>query len=384
MVPETSINSLITKLTASLDSALNALPEPESQLSVANGISLLDLKTELLLSYLQNLVFLILVKLKNASSSSYGNGGDESGDGKHNLQMTDGAANNVTTSSSLADEAVNKLVELRVYLEKGVRPLEGRLKYQIDKVLRAADTAARDTVSSKAKPARTVNNANGTTPTIDGDSNEEDEDEDEDEEDEDSDASIDELAYRPNPSAFNRTNTSTSITTSQKSRTNTSTSTGGVYRPPRITPTALPTTTSSTFNDKPQRSRALERSRTLDDYIASELSGAPTAEPSIGSNVALGGQRTKTAREREQEAERKAYEEANFVRLPGQSRKEAKRGRDSRAAEDVWGGEEMRGLGDGADRISRLTRKRRGGAGEDMEERRGGGRKGKRRRVGGR
>ena len=40
--------------------------------------------------------------------------------------------------AQLGAEAVKKLAELRVWLEKGVRPCETRLKYQIEKVLRAA------------------------------------------------------------------------------------------------------------------------------------------------------------------------------------------------------------------------------------------------------
>ena len=45
-------------------------------------------------------------------------------------------------------------MELSVYLEKGVRPLESRLKYQIDKILRTADDATRRTTQATAKPAQ--------------------------------------------------------------------------------------------------------------------------------------------------------------------------------------------------------------------------------------
>src|SRR2546421_1049056 len=113
-----SILSLLSVLTSSLESAILSVPDSTAILPPKNGISLLDTKNELLLSYLQNLVFLVLIKLRNGSLSQ-----------KPGTQE-DGVNGN-RIGNSLGAETVKKLVELRVYLEKGVRPLEGRLKYQI-------------------------------------------------------------------------------------------------------------------------------------------------------------------------------------------------------------------------------------------------------------
>jgi U3 small nucleolar ribonucleoprotein protein LCP5 len=133
--------------------------------------------------------------------------------------------------------------------------------------------------------------------------------------------------------------------------------TSGIYKPPKITPTALPINTSeklSRSRDKPLKSAA------MDDYIANELSAGPLAEPSVGSVIRSGGRASLTAREREKIAGRARYEEDNFVRLPGLSKKERK----SKAGKkkESFGGEEWGDLNASVDRIGRLVGRRRDGA----------------------
>jgi U3 small nucleolar ribonucleoprotein protein LCP5 len=82
-----------------------------SELTYPSGISLLSLKNHLLLSYLHHLVALFAIKLNSKS---------------------------ISTSSGA--EVVQGLVKLRVVLEK-IGPLEGKLKYQIEKLVRKADQA---------------------------------------------------------------------------------------------------------------------------------------------------------------------------------------------------------------------------------------------------
>lgn len=76
-----------------------------------NGISLLSAKNDTLLSYLQHMVLLMLARL----------------DGQH-----------------LPASAVKELVKDRVILEK-MRPLEAKLRYQVEKLLRKAESAASHT-----------------------------------------------------------------------------------------------------------------------------------------------------------------------------------------------------------------------------------------------
>src|ERR1700712_4681849 len=95
---DTSPATLLSNLTASLKSALDVVPEPPALEGPEKGVSLFDTKTELFLSYIQNLVFLIILKLRQNSTHS-GNGEDLQG---------------------LNDQVVETLAELRLYLGKGV------------------------------------------------------------------------------------------------------------------------------------------------------------------------------------------------------------------------------------------------------------------------
>ena len=125
----------------------------------------------------------------------------------------------------------------------------------------------------------------------------------------------------------------------------------GIYRPPKIMPTALPTT-----ERRERQERRPRRSNVIDEFVSAEMSAAPIAEPSIGSTIIAGGRQTKSKKDREHEAERTRYEETNFIRLPKETKKElAKRGGGRRDA--TYGGDEWKGLTEGADRIERLTRR---------------------------
>ncbi|KFZ02950.1 hypothetical protein V502_11362 [Pseudogymnoascus sp. VKM F-4520 (FW-2644)] len=314
MALDNSLPSLLATLTQALLSSAESAPELGSIAPPKDGISLLDVKNELLLSYLQNLVFLILIKLRDYNS-------EESDDEE---------------AQSIDDDVVQKLVETRVYLEKGVRPLEARLKYQIDKVLRAADDAARANIPSSRGPA-----VNAKAITRDSDVSD-DSDVDEDAGGVEAQAAqIDDLQYRPNPAGLARPADSGLESRDTKDM-------DGVYKPPRINPTVMPTTGPREKADKrPQKSA------TLDEFISTELSETPFAEPSIGSQIVAGGRRSRSDKERKEAEERKEYEEKNYTRLPKESKKErAKKGGVKDAG---YGGEEWRGLGEGIDRIERLT-----------------------------
>lgn len=319
MAVDNSLEALLATLTTSIRSATEAFSGIEI-LPPKDGISLLDVKNELLLSYLQNLVFLILLKLRSRSE----------------------VEKEATSHLGHQEDVVKKLVELRLYLEKGVRPLENRLKYQIDKIIRAANDATRKSTQSakKSNPKKStvgaesdsdISNAGsvGTAQT---------------------DEDADETNYRANPVAFQKA-------PSSKEKKVAAPSNDGIYRPPKITPVSMPT-----LEEREGRyTRRPGKSATLDEFVATELSGAPIAQPSIGSTIVAGGRRIKSDKERREEAERREYEEANFVRLPKQSKKEMAKQRSRHGG--AFGGEEWRGLGAGLDRIERLTQKKGGSLG---------------------
>jgi U3 small nucleolar ribonucleoprotein protein LCP5 len=315
---EASIGSLFESAAASLDSAISSLPTSTALQPPANSISLLDTKNELLLSYLQNLVFHLLLQIRQHGNSPLS-----------------------ADSTDLLKSSTLKLVELRLFLEKGVRPLEGKLKYQLDKVLRAvadAEASSKTTAAAKLPTVLTNDDSDMEETPIDATSHN----------------GSNDLSHRPNPSSL------LLPASLQQNSLKTSSSAGrndGIYRPPRITPTSLPTTTGPTRSSTRAQPKS---SATLDEYINTELSTAPLAEPSIGTTITSSGRGSKSAKERAEETERRVYEESNFVRLPKESKKDRK-GRKPKGA--GYGGEDWRGLESGFDRIEKLVGRRSGGGG---------------------
>ncbi|KAI1875129.1 uncharacterized protein JN550_002558 [Neoarthrinium moseri] len=327
MAAATSLPALLDSLTQSLDSAAEATPKLAGVEPQQDGVSLLDVKNELLLSYLQNLAFLILLKIRNAKTSD-----------------------NDPVDSDLSSTVVEKLVELRLYLEKGVRPLEDKLRFQLDKILRTADDAERSAQMQQANggPVAAHHGAGS--------------DSGSDAESDDDDTAAAESMVKPrDPSSrqagpgfkFLQGPEAIGMAAAAKDKT-------GVYRPPRFAATVMPTT-----ERREPRDRRPMKSATMDEYISNELSAAPIAEPSVGTTIVAGGRKVKTAGERAEEDQRRNYEETNFVRLPKESKKDrAKRNKiEGRTAKMQFGGEDWRDLGEGADRIERLTKRRDGASG---------------------
>ncbi|KAI4221494.1 MAG: hypothetical protein L6R36_006866 [Xanthoria steineri] len=313
MATITTLLENLSAITESLTSATDGIQSTKSLAPPNEGLSLLDTKNELLLSYLQNLVFLILYKLRN-----------------HRIPPE---INSPDAGPSHTD-IVKNLVSLRLYLEKGVRALEIRLRYQLDKLLLAASEA--DTQTAPQPPSRKAHPTKGTA-SASGESSSEDHEPS-------APTTISDLSHRPDLSAFTRPRHSSPPSSSKRD--------ANVYRPPRITPTALPTTDGSSKDAHRKR-----KNNMLDAFVREELSTAPVAEPSIGAGNGLRG------RDAEKERERKEYEELRLVRLPMEGKKKGK-GRKERIGggfEEVLGGA-GEGLGD-AVRGGGKRRKVAGGVG---------------------
>jgi U3 small nucleolar ribonucleoprotein protein LCP5 len=328
---DNSLPALLSSLTASLADATQVLPEKDALFPPKDGISLLDTKNDLFLSYIQNLVFLILVKLRHT-------------------KLKGSSEDRAQELVDLNDKVVKNLAELRLYLDKGVKPLEGRLKYQVDKVVKAADEATTQPQqpASRLKKTTTINDKAHAE--RDSDISASGSGDDGSDDDSDESAEVDELSYRPNPAALLRPADATATSDRAGGQK------GGLYKPPRITPTSLPTTVGK----EARGVRRPAKSATIDEFIATELSSAPIAEPSIGSTIRSGGRHTLSQRERDEHAEKKVYEESNFIRLP----KESKKDRTKKSRGDGFGGEEFRNLGIGLDRIEKMTKKQSGSGGQ--------------------
>ena len=330
-----SLPSLVENLTSSLESSVAVSPKGNVILSPDNGLSLLDMKNECFLSYLQNLTFMVILKIRHAKDKA----------------TVERDHSEWRKTNDLEQDITRKLVEVRHYIEKGVLPLEARMKYQLDKVLRAANRPSVEEKDTRTKrKSKMVKDINGDV----GSQTSEDEQLEDDKlrslQYRGSSPEIDELSYRPNPSALLRSNPSTIHANSSERVTGQA---SGFYRPPKVTPTAYPTTTT---RDRERRGNRKMRSAVLDEFVTNELSAAPAAQPSIGSAIDARGRRNKSTAERAAEAERAAYEEENLIRLPLESKKKRAQLAKSRPRENGYGGEEWRLLGNDADRIQEVTR----------------------------
>lgn len=324
-----TLRDVLSSFTTAAETAVQSLPESSSLVPPKDGITLLDTKTDIFLAYLQALALRNLHVIRSIKDGS-----------------------DIEEAQKLSNEITRDLVKHRVYLERGVKPLEAKIKYQVDKVVKAADDEERANVQ-KAKAAAAPN---GRAKSGAADASE-DSDEDGSEDGLEDGADGNAESYRPNPASFAQA-TGEDAYNSRRAQSKQD----GVYRPPRISATSMPTTES---RERKERTRP-ERSRTVDEYISTELSTAPVAQPSIGSTITEGGRRNKDSRQLAKEAERQAYEETNLVRLPKESKKDAKkRGQDRHGS--GYGGEEWRDLGASVDRIGDLTR-RKGGKDSTLEK----------------
>ena len=334
MAAPTTLSALLTSLTQSLSLTQEAAPALANIEHPKDGISLLDVKNEVLLSYLQNLVFLILLKLRNAKNS------DES------------------SNEPDIDESVrSKLVELRLYLEKGARPLEEKLRFSIERFLRTAEDAQREQ-KAKEESARLNGKTGSESEESESGSGSDEDDESESDEAESAPSSkkTGNLAAAPKFGSL-----VDDVTTRPAQRDN---APSGVYRPPKRERQVM----DAPGGRREKTDRRPVKSRTVEEFVNSELSAAPLAEPSIGTTIVQGGRKMKTADQRKEEAERREYEETNFTRLPAASKKERaqKARQEGRAGRMQFGGEEWHDLGEGVDRIDRLTKRKDGGRGGNV------------------
>ncbi|SPC68063.1 related to LCP5 - U3 small nucleolar ribonucleoprotein involved in maturation of 18S rRNA [Ustilago sp. UG-2017b] len=305
---------------ASNDTADNPFAYPD-------GISLLTVKNDAMLDYLHHVIAVCINKISGRSLAS--------------------SSSSKASSSQGPADLVQNLVKLRLMLEK-LRPLENRLKYQMDKLLRAAADADKEVMLGRSKPATKDKRSKGS----------------DDGSDEDGGASDDDLAFRPNPSAFMQDKARVSVKSSKspsndrrgRSRRGNSSDDskdpdeeGGktvVYRPPKLVPMSYDPDARS---GKKDRSSITRNSALLSDLTAG-MSSSPYEASSAG--VGVGGRgrlAANTSARAKALARMEEFEEENLTRLV-QSKKDArKRRRDE--ADVALGGAGLSSGRDGRRRI---------------------------------
>jgi len=297
---------------------IKSLREDPASLDTSAGISLLSLKHHVLLSYLNSLVLL-------SARRALG----------HTLLERSPP---VLPFSSLergprgahAGDLVDAMVEGRIVLEK-IKTLEGRMRYQIDKLVKVAEEGI--TTSSKV---------------ID-----------------------DPLAFRPNPQNL-MDNNDDADRHSDHGNNNHANDGDGIYRPPRLAATPyISAPTSKKSRRKPLPSGL------------SSLQHADPALPTTESTSGLGAMPSLTSSRARELARLTQFEEENFTRVVMKKSEAKRRVRDE---EDValgggaTGGNRRRAAGGLADEFGDVLRSvgrdRRGAVGDGYEELRVTGRKG--------
>ncbi|KAG0678051.1 hypothetical protein C6P41_004451 [Kluyveromyces marxianus] len=205
----------------------------------------------------------------------------------------------------VASRGREEAIEQRVVLERGVKPLEKKLGYQLDKLTRAYMRMEADLQASQ------VSSTSG-----------KEKEKEAAEEEEDSSESEDETQFRPNGSAMVTGKTSGKASGKARAEANAASSadaeaSGSIYRPPKIS-AALPPQhhfedkfNAQEHKDKSSRSRM----QAMEEYLK-ETSEQPEWEASIGANIVNHGRGgVKTSRDTERERDIQRFEEENFTRL---------------------------------------------------------------------
>ncbi|PKY44918.1 hypothetical protein RhiirA4_459370 [Rhizophagus irregularis] len=226
------------------------------EIKTNQGISLLEIKYHTLLEYITSLTFIIYMKLNGQSIQNH--------------------------------PVVENLIELRVVLEK-LKPLEQKLKYQIDKLIRATIINNDDDVKLSSTSGNSLALSNP-------------------------------LSFKPNPQDL--------VSKTEDSNDAADVNNNGIYKAPKLAPVHFEEDTGAKFKREKEELRLLSRaskSRLIKDLI-DEYDDRPEESTLVGSSQ---------KDDNTELEERLRYEEENFIRL-SLSKKELKRLKKNTTFEDEF------------------------------------------------
>lgn len=282
-------------------SSLNDLENKDS----VRGVSLLGLKNHAMLSYVNSLALLLLSKIEEMKATTQD---DES------------------TVAKAKDEAIKNTIIQRVVLERGVKGLEKKLSYQLDKLIRNYRKAEESKEDAKEQSLENAEN----------EGKEEDDEEDSD------------LDFKPNTRALmagSKKKVSGSKKILENGEANEETMANGKYKPPKITAVAPPSSTTLTgqAHGQDRNSNRRRKLQSMEEYLQ-EQGDAPREGHSIGSTIVNHGRDgVKTNKELMKEQEIQRYEEENFTRLNltvSKKDKKQKARERKKQMENTFGGED--------------------------------------------
>jgi U3 small nucleolar RNA-associated protein 3 len=274
------LEALVSQLRSSLNEVRNRLAPilaevREGGLATEEGVSYLEAKHMLLLSYVGAIVFYLLLKAEGKPVAGH--------------------------------PVVTRLVELRAYLEK-IRPIDKRLHYQVEKLLSAATMA-----QGQGGEGEGDEDGGGDMGGVD-----------------------EQQLHGPNPEALLASGFADIIRRAvgggvggvdgdEDIPTDVMMNGGGVYRPPRVNPISMETEEGYTSKDK-RKMDALQRRAARSGFVQQlgrELAGAPE-EQKYNAYVTGGMDTAAAIRERQRLAAREEVEEELMIRVP-LSKEERKR-----------------------------------------------------------
>lgn len=345
-----SLEETYKKVMSSLLPSIEEHVSSEAYSASRDSLDFLSAKNSLLLSYLIDLVQLIRLveKKKLARQKKKGNTGsnesDSDDDDDDDSDDDDEAAELATSIKS----CLGRLNEMKVALDK-IRPLEKKMRYQLDRLLAAASSATSfaaggeesededgGAVSSSAnadplsfRPNLEMmgsdddddDNEDGQEDSTDGDEPSDDDNSDDDDEDLRAAKAVARAGSSKSSKRSKRGNDSDDDDGTGKKN--------AIYQPPRLA--AVPFAEREKAEEKAERALARQRRRMRQSELLQTLRAADGTdrpeEEDLDGGAALGKQKEAARRMAEREAEKTKFEEEMMVRLT-QSRKEKKaRGR---------------------------------------------------------
>ncbi|SCV00731.1 LANO_0F08328g1_1 [Lachancea nothofagi CBS 11611] len=201
-------------------------------------------------------------------------------------------------------------VEHRVALERGVRPLEKQLSYQLDKLTRAYTRMESEYVAAEKRALLKQEQRSS---------------KDSDAESNGSDSEDEEMSFRPNAAGLVKEIKSDTKSAAAEGETENredndeenEDSSRSTYKPPKISAMLPP---QHHFDDKFDAQQHKDRSgksrmQAMDEYVR-EMSEQPEWEASVGTNIVNHGKGgIKSSRDSQKEQRVKDFEEDNFTRL---------------------------------------------------------------------
>ena len=351
-----SIDETYKKVVSSLLPSIEEHVSSEEYSASKDSLDFLSAKNSLLLSYMIDLVQLIrLVEKKKLAQKKRNNRSgrnDKSDDSNSDSDDDNTDSDEAAHIDASMKSCLTRLNEMKVALDK-IRPLEKKMRYQLDRLLAAASDATSFAAGGEESEDDEDDGGNvnpsanadplSFRPNLEMMGSDNDDDDDDDEDDEDGDSEDEEPSDDDDNSDDDDEDLRAAKAVARAGSKAKKNKRGGagddsddddgkknaIYQPPRLA--AVPFAEREKAEEKAERALARQRRRMRQSELLQTLRAADGTdrpeEEDLDGGAALGKQKEAARRMAEREAEKTKFEEEMMVRLT-QSRKEKKaRGR---------------------------------------------------------